>query len=1116
MADSSVHRALCPRIRVLAGAGADAAARRRGMPDLAALLRPLEAHTQHVEVRTLQLESRSCSPFAVRFESAAAADTREPFGTFLDELAAHARTQMDTYASDGNDWPLGEQHESPPLLAYSDTASFLYRFRPLTHFDSLGHTAAVVLAVASDAPEPMNEFARLYEAASEIDALRYYLVVHDDPASAAPDAAAALPLLAEVRRTYGLQCGLLTLGAPGECAEFAADYAALDSRAAHSAPAVSAADAERIRAFVRDLVAKSLVPYLERSVQQLNEQVAAARRGLTGRLLGASRRLFGAPPDERDSPPLSALMTRLADMAFYVRDYRLAANMYELLRRTHVTERAPLPAAYAAEMLCISRLLHAHTSRTPAAMLEPLLAAACDEYIAAGARWHAIRAAMLCADIQRLMRNCEFEARALVRAAGVAEEVLSGILYEAAAHAYLRMPRAHVRKSAAMLAMAAERYRACGAAPLATRCLRRCTAYYEARGWRKAYGHVCMQLALQAHSDGHLADAITYLGALLGCTDPQRDGEYLAEFVQLFRFGGDKPVELARPVWSTDVRIEVPERRAPQPLAAVGEEVHLHLVATNPLSVPLTLTELSVHCDRAAEQRPADMIALAPHETAHVTVTLCPREAGDLHITHLEYLLEDTARITQPLARRGARLNATREHRIHPTYAPDVLPTVDVRAALPLLAVEMEAPATAFVGETLPLRIVIRNTGSRAAEDVRLSSPHAVFAHPDAPVDESTPTIASIASGTEALIDARAYAGEAGAASLVVHAAYDEFSTEAVHAVSVAPLLDVLLHVSFVDGKTYLLELGVQCVGARADIVGASLISPTWRAADPHAWHAALVQGERVATQVHLAHEPLCMPLKHTLAQLHALQYGETPVAHGPTDMHAEFLGNAVPHDLPLLAAARRPSRMAALANAFAGLSQRALRAFPFFGANDLDVIVHWTAGAATGGTLASAAIGYPEVLDDPASLVAPARTRAMYEDTVRAQAHMLAVLRASPLASPPAPLVVRTKAGLPSEHTARVEFTILNASPLTVRYMLALAPAGTHVPLARDHLAVPWLGRTKLRGSVAPHGRAVVDALALAPTPGTFQLGDWACDAHTDAYAWCTAGSADTLVVPT
>lgn len=60
-------------------------------------------------------------------------------------------------------------------------------------------------------------------------------------------------------------------------------------------------DVKRIKAFVRELAAQNIVPFLERCVSLWNEQLAASRRGLTGRLFGAGRKLF-ATASNRGSP----------------------------------------------------------------------------------------------------------------------------------------------------------------------------------------------------------------------------------------------------------------------------------------------------------------------------------------------------------------------------------------------------------------------------------------------------------------------------------------------------------------------------------------------------------------------------------------------------------------------------------------------------------------------------------------------------------------------------------------------------------------------------------------------------------------------------------------------
>lgn len=52
-------------------------------------------------------------------------------------------------------------------------------------------------------------------------------------------------------------------------------------------------DVEGMRTFVKEMV-QSIIPYMERNMQHWNEQVASARRGLTGRIFGASRRFFAS------------------------------------------------------------------------------------------------------------------------------------------------------------------------------------------------------------------------------------------------------------------------------------------------------------------------------------------------------------------------------------------------------------------------------------------------------------------------------------------------------------------------------------------------------------------------------------------------------------------------------------------------------------------------------------------------------------------------------------------------------------------------------------------------------------------------------------------------------
>jgi hypothetical protein len=60
---------------------------------------------------------------------------------------------------------------------------------------------------------------------------------------------------------------------------------------------LSAEDTQRLAALVRELVVQSLVPWMEARIREWNEVYSHNRRGITGRLFGAGRKLFGSRPN---------------------------------------------------------------------------------------------------------------------------------------------------------------------------------------------------------------------------------------------------------------------------------------------------------------------------------------------------------------------------------------------------------------------------------------------------------------------------------------------------------------------------------------------------------------------------------------------------------------------------------------------------------------------------------------------------------------------------------------------------------------------------------------------------------------------------------------------------
>ncbi|KAG1223593.1 hypothetical protein G6F35_004566 [Rhizopus arrhizus] len=153
---------------------------------------------------------------------------------------------------------------------------------------------------------------------------------------------------------------------------------------------MTADNVEQLKTMVREFAIQSLVPFMERNIQQWNEQVASARRGLTGRLFGASRRLFGtsgrSSPQSVQTIPAQgpnipyglnsitvypfaapeAQMRKLADYAFMLRDYKFAYTIYDTVRRDYATEKAYKHHAGTQEMMgiCLLMMNQPLTSKT--------------------------------------------------------------------------------------------------------------------------------------------------------------------------------------------------------------------------------------------------------------------------------------------------------------------------------------------------------------------------------------------------------------------------------------------------------------------------------------------------------------------------------------------------------------------------------------------------------------------------------------------------------------------------------------------------------------------------------------------------------------------------------
>ena len=322
--------------------------------------------------------------------------------------------------------------------------------RPAVPYEPFTHPVACVIAISSQSHAPIETLRELYQENSQrapqwtgSEYLRYYLLVHDEDHD---DISSSTALFNKMKRHFGLHCHLLRIRTV-QCGPNDDDGMQLPTSA--SIPATDEistlkrkeqnsgidelqqylfdTDAAVIRTFVREMVTQSVIPFMEGRVTTWNDQVASKRRGLGGRFMNLSKRFtgFGSTRGSKTTSSTSnssfvlengfyevtsneAIMHRLADYAFMLRDWKLANSTNDLLRTDFADDKAWYHQARVNEMLAFGMLLAAGTSSS-----QPKFEAV-DQAIENAIYTHATR----CADTRAVVRCLTIAAELHVQAGG--------------------------------------------------------------------------------------------------------------------------------------------------------------------------------------------------------------------------------------------------------------------------------------------------------------------------------------------------------------------------------------------------------------------------------------------------------------------------------------------------------------------------------------------------------------------------------------------------------------------------------------------------------------------------------------------------------------------------
>ncbi|KAK3398831.1 ER-golgi trafficking TRAPP I complex 85 kDa subunit-domain-containing protein [Sordaria brevicollis] len=326
---------------------------------------------------------------------------------------------------------------------------------PMASHETFSHPVACVIAISSRHPAPIEALRQLYSETTPAeqrippwvdgDFLRYYVLVHDEERS---DITKSMQLFDQMKRHFGLHCHLLRIRS-SQSAETDDDSIPLPRSDWMSASEELAdierseqlqdsfdddphlfnryifeSDATAIRTFIREMVIQSIIPTMERNVSLWNDQVASRRRGISGRFMSLSKRftVFGSSSSSSrsstsgsssnfetlgyyrpDTP--EAIMRRLADFAFMLRDWKLAMSTYDLLRTDFQNDKAWKYHASANEMAALSLLIMPQnmSSKNRVEIINPMVEQALYSYhTRCSSLYGAVRSTLLSLELLRL------------------------------------------------------------------------------------------------------------------------------------------------------------------------------------------------------------------------------------------------------------------------------------------------------------------------------------------------------------------------------------------------------------------------------------------------------------------------------------------------------------------------------------------------------------------------------------------------------------------------------------------------------------------------------------------------------------------------------------------
>ncbi|XP_018410817.1 PREDICTED: trafficking protein particle complex subunit 8 isoform X2 [Nanorana parkeri] len=308
-------------------------------------------------------------------------------------------------------------------------------------------------------------------------------------------------------------------------------------------------DHDRIRQFIQEFTFRGLIPHIEKTVRQLNDQLIS-RKGLSRSLFSATKKWFsGSKVPEKsinelkntsgllyppEAPELQ--IRKMADLCFLVQHYDLAYSCYHTAKKDFLGDQAMLYAAGALEMAAVSAFLQPGAPRPyPAHYMDTAIQTyrdICKNMVLAE------RCVLLSAEILKSQGKYSDSAALLIRLTSEDSDLRSALLLEQAAHCFINMKSPMVRKFAFHMILAGHRFSKAGQKKHSLRCYCQAMQVYKGKGWSLAEDHINFTIGRQSVTLRQLDNAVSAFRHILINDSKQpalQQGAFLREYLYVYK-----------------------------------------------------------------------------------------------------------------------------------------------------------------------------------------------------------------------------------------------------------------------------------------------------------------------------------------------------------------------------------------------------------------------------------------------------------------------------------------------------------------------------------------------------------------------------------------------------